>query len=92
MPICSCWLQLIPPPPTCRVKSVLLDFRPSANKMKHHFACNAKKEPTLRTPRVGQHVSHALLAIATSLNRNHVLQLQMWYVKNAASALQASGR
>ena len=60
--------------------------------MKHHFAYNAKKEPTLRTPRVGQHASHAPVAVATNLNRNHVLQLQMWYVKNAASAHQAFGR
>lgn len=60
--------------------------------MKHLFAYDAKMDPTLRTPHVGQHVSHAPVAVATNLNRNHVLQLQMWYAKNAASAPQAFGR
>ena len=92
LPICSRWLKLIQPRPSCRVKSVRLDFYHPANKIKHLFVCHAKKGPTLRTPRVGQHASPALAAIATNLNINHVHQLQMWNVKNAASVLQAFGR
>ena len=92
LPIYSRWMKLIPLPLSCRVKSVLLDFHLPANKIKHLFVCHARKEPTLRTPRVGQHASPAPLAIATNLNRNHVHQLQMSNVKNAASVLQAFGR
>ena len=90
--ICSRWLKLIQPRPSCRVKSVRLDFYLPANNLKHLFVCHAKKGPTLRTPRVGQHASPALAAIATNLNGNHVHQRQIWNVKNAASVLQASGR
>ena len=90
--ICSRWLRLIPLPLSCPVKSVRLDIRLPANKTKHLFAYHAKKGPTLRTPRDGQHASPAPAALATNLNRNHVHQPQMSNVKNAAGVLQAFGR
>ena len=92
LPICSRWLTLIQLPPSCRVKSVRLDFYLPANKIKHLFVCHARKEPTLRTHHVGQRANPAPVAIATNLNRSHAHQLQMSNVKNAANVLQAFGR
>ena len=90
--IYSHWLRLMQPPPSCPVKSVRLDFYLPANKIKHLFVCHAKKEPILRTPRVGPHANPAPVAVATNLNHNHVQQLQMSNVKNVGSVLQAFGR
>lgn len=92
LPICSRWLKFIPPPPSCHVLSVLLDFRPSAHKMVHLVAYDAWKGLFLRTARVGAHADRAPVAAATNLNCDHVPQLQMSCVKNAVGALQDFGR